>query len=364
MQKKNKRILFICPYPIGEAPSQRFRFEQYLGILEQSDFKFDLSSFWSRKAWERLYTKGNNFTKFLALINGMIKRAVLCLQLPRYDFIFIHREATPLGPPFFEWIAFKLYKKKIIYDFDDAIWIPNTSDVNYLVSKLKWHSKVASICKWSYTISCGNEFLGDFARQYNKRVILNPTTIDSENLHTPTKLFTNKKAKQLIIGWTGTHSTIKYFNPLIPTLELLEEKFAEKVAFMIIADKEPTFKIKSLHFVPWSKKTEIQDLQQFDIGVMPLPDDEWAKGKCGFKALQYLALGIPAIVSPVGVNTSIIENGVNGFIANTPEEWLECLSILINNKNLRTQMGILGRSKIEKSYSVESNTSTFLSLFE
>ena len=101
MQKKIKRILFICPYPIGEAPSQRFRFEQYYGALEQAGFKIDISPFWSPKAWQKLYRKGNTFFKFFALLDGLLKRVLLSFQLSKYDFIFIHREATPLGPSFF-----------------------------------------------------------------------------------------------------------------------------------------------------------------------------------------------------------------------------------------------------------------------
>lgn len=122
--------------------------------------------------------------------------------------------------------------------------------------------------------------------------------------------------------------------------------------------------LKNLVFKPWKKETEIEDLALFDIGIMPLPDDTWAKGKCGFKALQYLAMEIPAVVSPVGVNSKIIEHGGNGFCCTTEEEWFEVLEILILNEAGRKIMGERGRRKVIEHYSVLSNSATFLSLFE
>jgi glycosyltransferase involved in cell wall biosynthesis len=137
------------------------------------------------------------------------------------------------------------------------------------------------------------------------------------------------------------------------------------VEFVVIADKPPSIQaIPSVKFVPWNTETEIQDLLEFDIGIMPLPDDEWAKGKCGFKALQYMALEFPAVASPVGVNTKIINHGQNGFLCSTPGEWEAALRMLIENEALRKQIGSNGRKTILESYSVTSNASNFLSLFE
>ncbi len=133
--------------------------------------------------------------------------------------------------------------------------------------------------------------------------------------------------------------------------------------FIVIADKPPELKLTRLFFKPWSLKTEIADLAQFDIGVMPLPDDEWAKGKCGFKALQYMALSIPSLVSPVGVNVQIIEDGKNGFICSSESDWVNRLEFLINQPDERRKIGDQGRATVEKGYSVISNSSSFLLLF-
>ena len=302
--------------------------------------------------------------KILSVLKGFLDRMMLLTSVQHYDFVFIHREATPVGPPWFEWIVSKVFRKKIIYDFDDAIWLPNTSEENNLASKLKWHSKVSSICKWSYAVSCGNEYLCIYAKQFNSRVFLNPTTIDAEKLHNPILYSQKMKSKSFTIGWTGTHSTLKYVDFIVPVIQSLERKFPGRFKFTVIADKKPSFELLSLHFVEWSKENEMQDLLQFDIGLMPLADDRWAKGKCGFKALQYMALDIPALASPVGVNSIIIDDGINGLLCNSLVQWEEGIQKLLEDSELRNRMGINGREKIVKCYSVNSNSSNFLSLFE
>ncbi len=360
----SKYLLFVVPYPMGESPSQRFRFEQYLGILQAKSYRFRICSFWSLPAWRILYKSGNQLTKVIALLSGFLKRFFqLLFIVPTADFVFIHREATPIGPPWFEWVTAKVFRKKIVYDFDDAIWLTNTSKENNLVSKLKWHSKISAVCKWSYAVSCGNQYLCDYAKQFNSRVIVNPTTIDAEQLHNPS-LYPNKEtSKHFTIGWTGTHSTLKYVDFIVPAIQSLEKKFGQ-LKFTVIADKKPAFELSALYFVQWSKENEIQDLMQFDIGLMPLTDDIWAKGKCGFKALQYMALGIPALASPVGVNSIIIDDGTNGFLCNSLVQWEESIQKLLEDPELRNRMGTSGREKIVNNYSVESNSSNFLSLFE
>lgn len=285
-------------------------------------------------------------------------------QAPFYDFIFIHREATPIGPPVMEWLLAKVLRRKIIYDFDDAIWLTDRPAEPALLRIAKWRSKVGAICRWSHKVSCGNRYLMDYAAQFNSRVIYTPTVVDTTHWHNPA--LHQRPAGyngRVVIGWTGTHSTLKYLADLVPVLQRIESKFPQ-VQVMVIADRKPDFALTSLEFVPWQKATEVEDLMRMDIGIMPLPDDEWAKGKCGFKALQYMALGIPTIVSPVGVNTQIVSNGQNGFLAATPDAWYEALSALVSDINLRVRLGAASRSKIESNYSVTSASASFLSLFE
>lgn len=351
-------ILFIVPYPTDKAPSQRFRFEQYYSLLDQNGITYEIKPFLSREIWDILYLPGRFPKKAMGILGGLIRRFFLLFSLKKYDYIFIHREATPIGPSFFEYFASKWLKKKIVYDFDDAIWIPNYSEANSFFSFLKGYGNVHKICSYAWKVSCGNEFLCNYALQYNKNVVYNPTTIDTENYHNQIK---NQDSNPFVIGWTGSHSTIRYISEIIPVLEELEKKY--QFVFRVISDLKPEFELKSLEYVKWKKETEIEDLLGFNIGIMPLVDDKWANGKCGFKALQYMSLGIPALVSPVGVNTRIVDNGINGFICSSSEDWKNAIEKLLIDKALLKNMSEQTRIKIVEHYSVKSNSQNFIELF-
>ncbi len=356
---KKKRVLFLFPYPADTAASQRFRFEQYLPCLPENGWEYDTQAFLSSRTWDILYKRGHHLQKILGILGGFWRRFWLMFSLYKYEAVFVHREASPLGFPIFEWIIAKVWRKRLIFDFDDAIWLPNTSAQNAWVAWLKFHTKTRLICRWAWKVSAGNQYLCDYALAVNSNVVLNPTTIDTAGMHNA--LRTHEAHERLVIGWTGTHSTLKYLEELVPILQKLEKNYA--FDFLVIADKAPDFDLACLRFIAWDKATEIADLLKMHIGVMPLVADRWAAGKCGFKALQYMALGIPALVSPVGVNTAIVDHGLNGFVCALPTDWEKALVLLLENPNLRTEMGGEARKKIENAYSVKANTANFLGLF-
>ncbi|MDX2301629.1 MAG: glycosyltransferase family 4 protein [Microscillaceae bacterium] len=355
------KILFLFPYPSGTAASQRFRFEQYLDFLREEGIQVDLQAFIDEKTWRILYKPGHYLPKILGIIRGFLRRIKMLFRLGSYDFVFVHREASPLGPPVFEWLIARVLKKKLIFDFDDAIWLPNTTDSNALVARLKFHQKTAWISRYAHKVSVGNAYLGEYAAKVNPRgVVLNPTTIDTEHLHN--RLRDQSKVEKTVIGWTGTHSTLKYLDDILPVLQELEARYA--FDFLVISNRHPEFQLRSLVFKPWNKATEMDDLLLMHIGLMPLSDDIWAKGKCGFKALQYMALGIPALVSPVGVNTEIVEDGIQGFVCKDASDWKKAIIRLIEQPELRQTMGLRARQKIVDTYSVQSNRDNFRALFE
>lgn len=354
----NKRIVFLVPYPSGKAPSQRFRFEQYYSFLEEAGFTYEVAPFLDDHTWSILYKPGHFFGKAWGIIKGFFRRLLLLFRVSGFDFVFIHREAAPIGPPFFEWMISQVLGKRVIYDFDDAIWIADTSDNNKIASRLKWHDKVSSICKWAYKVSCGNTYLQEYAKQYNRNAFVVPTTIDTENLHNQVKAHEPGKP---VIGWTGTHSTMRYLDLVVPAISQLEKKY--DFTFQVISNKAPDLPLQSVTFKPWNKETEIQDLLDFNIGVMPLEDDAWSKGKCAFKALQYMALGIPALVSPVGVNSEVVDHGRNGFICTTTEEWYQAIELLLLDNQDRIDKGREARQKIVQHYSVLATKEKFLALF-
>lgn len=352
------KIAFVVPYPIGKAPSQRFRFEQQFENFTKNQIEYTEFPFLTPQDFAQLYRPKRYFSKAIAIVLGFLKRFLMLFKLQSYDFVFIHREASPVGPPIFEWIIVKVLKKKIIYDFDDAIWLANTSVANKIVANIKWHQKVSSICTWAEKVSCGNAFLATYARQYNSKVVIVPTTVDTEKVHNKTKL---QNSKELIIGWTGTHSTISYLYEFEELLHKLQKTIA--FSFHVISNKDPEFKQLKYQYIAWQKETEIDDLLQFNIGIMPLKQDKWSAGKCGFKAIQYMALGIPAVVSNVGVNSKIVDNELNGFVCETNLEWEESLKILLKDEKLRVDFGKKAQEKIDGYYSKNAVQKIYLSLF-
>ena len=352
------KVAILCPYPVGEAPSQRFRVEQYLSWLGTQHIHTTSYPFLSSSAWEIFYQSNKPLAKSFQILLGFIRRFMLLARLMSVDFVFIHREAAPVGPPIFEWLIAKVLRKRIVYDFDDAIWLPNYSKQHRFIHRLKAYWKVKFIIRWAYRVSVGNEFLASYAVRYNARVDVIPTTIDMDYhaLHAdPTR------SNVPIIGWTGTHTTVDYLKPIVPALEKLAAVHAFE--FVVISNEPPSFLIPNLRFVRWNKSTEIEDLSQFSIGVMPLEDTEWAKGKCGFKALQYMALGIPTIAANVGVNSSIITHGQDGFIAQTTEDWFEFMNALLSDPSRGRMLGANAQACIRNRFSVQANQEKYRSLF-
>lgn len=353
------KILFIVPYPVKHAPSQRFRVELFEQFLKEKNIAYTIVPFIDEKTWDILYKGGSAFQKAIGIVNGYLRRwKTVLFDASAYDYIFIHREAAPLGPPIFEWILAKVFRKKIVYDFDDAIWIPNTTKENNLVAWFKAFWKVKFICKWSYKVVGGNDYLCNYARQFNKQTVFIPTCVDVVNGHNQYK---TPKENNLVVGWTGSHSTLVYLDEIIPVIEQLNQEF--EFTFAVIANKNPQLSLPNFQFIPWKEANEVADLLHFDIGIMPLASDKWSEGKCGFKLIQYLALGIPAVASPVGVNKEIIEHGKNGFLVGTQEEWYQTLKKLLNNFSFRKLLSEEGRDSIVSKYSVQEYKNEFIALF-
>ncbi len=359
MAEHQGKILFIVPYPFAAAPSQRFRYEQYLHILKDNGYSYEISPFYDQKTWKVLYQKGNLINKSAGLFKGFLKRWALLFKIHRFDQIFIHRESSPAGPSVIPWLIRFVFHKRLIFDFDDAIWLPNSSKSNRSFRFLKMPGNALKLMKWSNVNACGNEFLRQKALQYNQNAVLIPTTIDTERSHD--RETDHPLQGKLIIGWTGSHSTVDYLHQILPVIQELEKDY--DFEFRVISDREPPFKIASLNYIKWKKESEIEDLEAINIGLMPLPDDQWAEGKCGLKALQYMALGIPVLLTPLGVNREIIIDGVHGYFCISSDDWKKRLISLLEDRLLLRKLGSVTRQRIESAYSVNANASKFLLLF-
>ncbi len=351
-----RKILYIVPHRFGRSPGQRFRCEQYLDFLRQNNFEISYSNLITEKEDAVFYTKGKYFSKFILLLKFIFRRLKDIRRAATFDIIFIYREAFFLGTTFFEKQIAKR-NSNIIFDFDDSIWLNDTSHGNADLKWLKSSNKTAKIISMSKIIFAGNSYLADYALKFNQNVKIIPTTIDTE-YHSNNTIHKTKKA--ICIGWTGTSTTLKHFETAITALNKIKQKYKDKIYFKVIVNFSYELESLSLKATQWNKNTEIADLCEFDIGIMPLPNDEWSKGKCGFKGLQYMALEIPTIMSPVGVNAEIINDGTNGFLASTSEEWIEKLSILIESPELRNKLGKAGRKTVLEHFSVDFQKQNYL----
>jgi glycosyltransferase involved in cell wall biosynthesis len=356
--KQKTSILFLSPYPLKSAPSQRFRFELFLDKIQT--FSIDILTLYSSEEYIFL-RKTRGISKILIVLKAQIKRIRKINSIAAYEFIFIHREATSIGPPIFEWLIAKILKKKIIYDFDDAIWLEDPEEKGTFKSWLKNKGKIKKIISWSYRVSAGNAFLAEYAKNYNSDVRILPTVVDTENYHNPDR-FNIMENERPVIGWTGSHTTLQYLTDIVHILNELNSEV--DFTCLVICDKKPEFDLPNLRWINWNMDSEIEDLLKIDIGIMPLTDDEWSKGKCGFKLIQYMALSKPVVADAVGENIRIVDHGKNGFLCHSPEDWKSHLKYLLLNRNERREFGKKGREKIKRYYSVDSVKTDFLALFE
>jgi glycosyltransferase involved in cell wall biosynthesis len=352
-----KKILFLSPYPKDVAPSQRLKFEQYFDHFEKAGFEITTNSFISINFWQFIYLPGKSLKKTLYTLLAYIKRFKTLLSLKKYDVIYVHLWVTPFGPPVFEWLLTKIHKK-IIYDIDDLVYLKaNKSKSNQLISFIKGRQKpIFLMKKANHVITC-TPHLDEFVRKYN----LNTTDISSTiNTDTYQVVKNYKNDHTLVLGWSGSHSTSKYLYLLKDVLLQLNKTHPFKL--LVMGDENFSIEGLKVEAIKWSEDIEISTLQRFDIGLYPLPNEEWVLGKSGLKALQYMALGLPVVATAIGANYRVITDKETGFLVNTEEEWLIALKQLIKNEKLRKSFGEKGRLKVENYYSINANTNTYLKI--
>mgnify|MGYP006138031741 CR=1 FL=1 len=354
-----KRLLFVALHRPGRSPSQRFRYEQFVPYLEANGWQCDYSHILDENGDEAFYTSGAYWKKAKVVIKGFLSRMSDIFKADQYDVIFIQRETFVTGSTFFEH-RFAKTKAKVVFDFDDAIWLLDISEGNKNLSWLKDPSKTKKIIGLSDLIIAGNSYLADYASRHNKNVKVLPSVIDTDFYRSAHRIAQGP----ITIGWSGSQTTNKHFLLAEPWLIKLKEKYDTKIRFVVLTERKIEIEGLDIETMVWNKEREVENLDLIDIGMMPLPDDDWARGKCGFKGIQYMSLSKPAVMSPVGVNPEIIEHGVNGYLAESTDEWFQCLSVLIESAELRSKIGAEGRKSIEQHYSVKSAQGKLLSMLE
>jgi glycosyltransferase involved in cell wall biosynthesis len=341
------KVLFLATFPV-DAACTRYRCQQYFSYLEKRGIHCVLRPFLAPSLFRHLYVPGRISFKAAGMFAALAGRLRDILQASRYDVVFIQRETALFGPPVFEWLLSRAFSRKLVFDFDDAVFLPYTSPTyGRWATWLKCAWKTKTILRLSRHVIAGNSYLAEYAGRHNEKVSLIPTVVDLTQYSFATRI----ADRVPIIGWIGSPTTTPYFKLLIPVLERLAAE--EKFELRIVGANEPFhFSSAPTENKFWRLETEISDFQELDIGLYPVPESSWSLGKCGFKAIQYMASGVACIASPVGVNRRIIDNNVNGMLATTPEEWYEKLKLLIRDPALRQRLAIKAREKVESSYSL------------
>jgi glycosyltransferase involved in cell wall biosynthesis len=292
------------------------------------------------------------------MVTDSVRRLGSVWGAKKYDAVLVHREASLVGPAWSERLAWSQCPR-LIYDFDDAVWIPYVSPTNRYLSYLKFPGKTRTICRMASLVLAGNDHLAQWARRHSDNVHVVPSTVALREYRARPA---NDHRDEAVIGWTGSHSSVQYLRLLEEPLARLRQKRAFRLVLIGVSGiSMPGIDVECR---PWNSATEAEDLWGFSIGVMPLPDEPWARGKCGMKAIQYMAVGVPSVVSPVGANRTIVRDGIDGYHAVSSDLWVDRLERLLADAELRRRMGDAARASVAERYSAEVHAPRVAALFK
>lgn len=357
------RVLAISSYPT-DAAATRFRIAQFIEPLREKGIEIDLRPFMDKGNFSSFYSSGNRVGKALSLIPSIAQRFSLFAP-GQYDALFVQREAMLVGPPLFEWYLSSVRDIPMILDLDDATYVPYESpSFGRLGSLLKSFGKADWLIDHAKTVVCGNNYIADYVTSRGGNAVMLPTTVDGSIFKPITK-----SERVPVLGWIGTHSTYPLLERIFPILERLAK--TNKFTLRVIGSGRHEISIPGVQVeaVDWSQEREPFDFADIDIGLYPLSvvsnaPAEWLAGKSGFKAIQYLAVGIPFVMTPIGVCETIGRHGVSHFNARTDEEWVEYLDVLISSFKVRERMGEAGRKVFIEEYSIERNIEALSVIFQ
>lgn len=355
--KRRKKILVLCPSPRGTNPGQRLKYEQYFDSWKEAGIDVTVSSFQTDRFWEVIYKPGHIPEKVFWTLVGYLRRILDLFRIPFYDGVYIFLWVTPFGSSLFEWLCRKL-ATKLIYDIDDMVFMGDTSAANRWISKLKGKKKMIYLMKVADHVVVCTPKLDEFVGQYNPHRTDISSTFNTDRFCAVGE-YKNKDVT--IIGWTGSHSTIKY-------LHLLDDVFRDvaklrPIKLRVISNSTYECPGVEVENIAWTEAQEVQDLHHMDIGVYPVPKEEWVLGKSGCKAITYMSIAIPAVATAFGTNFRVIDDGQNGFLVDGHQQWVDTIVKLIDDSELRKRVGLAGREKVIKEFSIQANKGKYLQIF-
>jgi len=348
------RVLAVSSYPV-EAAATRFRIQQFERPLAERGIEVDLWPFLTGEQFRSLYRQGGSAGKILGMAASAAKRVAGIASASKYDLLFVQREAVPFGPAIFERLYQSVGRMPMVLDLDDATYVRYVSPTyGRLGSALKFFGKTDKLIDRSAIVIAGNRYIAEYAEGRGTKAAVIPTIVDT-SIFCPAE-----RANEIpVIGWIGTHSTFQFLKPLFPVLQRLAEKYPFRLK--VVGAGTEKIKVDGLEIeaLEWSIEREVEDFRSIDIGLYPLEtkgslDPAWLAGKSGFKAIQYMSVGIPFVMSPVGVCSEMGVAGKTHVLASAPDMWSEALEMLIASPQLRHQMGNAGRNHALQHYSLET----------
>jgi glycosyltransferase involved in cell wall biosynthesis len=346
------RVLFLLNHPLNDG-SARYRVYQYLPYLQREGYECTVRPFSTPALFQAIRSHGQQFRKVTLTAFCAARRMKDLLSVSNYDLVVIHREAFPFLMPFVEEKVLDR-NPNVIFSFDDAIYSGHDdgSRLNHpWLYRFKYGNGVDKVLERSKAVIAGNSTLAAYAARFNRNVHVVPTVIDLAQYTLPS--VRSLPAKRIRIGWFGSNTTSPYLQIALPALQRLEQNYPDQVEFRFYGDTTLSLGLSNASYFPFSLKTEIDDLRTIDIGIMPMPDNDWTRGKCSFKAIQYMALGAPTIASPVGMALDVVQHGKNGFLANTPDEWYSAFESLITDPALWKRISCGARRSVEENFTTQ-----------
>lgn len=350
------KVLFLTKYARNGA-SSRYRTFQYLPWLERAGIECRVMPLFDEAYLIHRYQSGRGRPQDVLRAFGRRLRALASAR--QFDLVVIEYELLPYFPALPErWLNW--LDVPYLVDYDDALFHQYDQHKNGWVRRLLGQ-KIARVMRCAKLVTVGNAYLAAYARRAGAaRVELLPTVIDLTRY--PQLRVPRPPDRPFTIGWIGSPSTAAYLEAIAPALARVCR--GGKGRLQLIGSGPVDLPDVPVEVLPWNDATEVNMLRHFDVGIMPLPDQLWARGKCGFKLIQYMACGLPVVASPVGVNAEIVEHGVNGFLASTEDEWVQALGSLLSDAELRERMGRAGREKVEQHYALQVTGPRLVELIE
>jgi glycosyltransferase involved in cell wall biosynthesis len=351
------RVLFLTRYPV-EGASSRYRVYQYLPYFAALGVQYRVQSFMSPAMYQLSFSKGQSLRKLWATGKAMLRRLAVLAGHGRYDILYMQRELLPFGPPLIErWLRWR--GATLVFDYDDALFIHKPSRYNSLATLLRSPDKVRQLFSIAHCVIAGNDWLRDEAVKSGAWAETVEVAEDTVRIkpHSP-----HTNDRPITIGWLGSTSTVKYLRLIEPVLQKIHQNYPD-VQFSLMGGGEFIMPGVPWRIEAWSLEAELAALKTYDIGLMPLPDEEWAQGKSGGKARTYMAAGVVAVCEGIGYNLALIDHGITGYLCRGEADWYATIAHLIENPQARQQAATAARRVVEERFTLGGQAGKLHAIF-